>query len=299
MYCTKCGKKINGNSRFCTNCGTPISKVSNDTFEEDHGNNISVDDKTAEEILNNGSNDKGEADPPLPPDNNNNDDGGDEPPEPKKRKWFIAVLCLLIIAVGVFAVDYFDIFKVPVVDDILKRTGLKDLEYEDIEYPDAEDYYEENSEVINVIPVSESDDIQTENEIAAEMSERGFSIEAAYSEYSMEGEFSNPSYILETSDTEHPIYKEYFMTSNEEMWILYSINGQFAAYPVSYNMESTRNVPVMIAESNVLTSYDSETNSFYETIPNDTEMLVIVVEEINVAVLEEYNSEVLSAYEVQ
>ena len=59
------------------------------------------------------------------------------------------------------------------------------------------------------------------------------------------------------------------------------INGSIFANPVSYNMNSERTAQLLISESEQLTSYESNTNKYYVTIPNEDAAIVRVVEKID------------------
>lgn len=58
------------------------------------------------------------------------------------------------------------------------------------------------------------------------------------------------------------------------------------AYPVSYNMQSSSNVQVMISEKDTVMSYDSRTGKFYETIPKESELIVKKVGRIDAETIE-------------
>ena len=53
------------------------------------------------------------------------------------------------------------------------------------------------------------------------------------------------------------------------------------AFPVSYNDQSDRGAPVMITEDDTVMSYDCYSNKFYETIPKDSELIVVNISKIN------------------
>lgn len=65
------------------------------------------------------------------------------------------------------------------------------------------------------------------------------------------------------------------------------------ANPVSFNAESELGVQLIIAESEVISCYDSQSNMFYETIPNETELIVKVVDRIDTETLDRLTVEVI------
>ena len=154
-----------------------------------------------------------------------------------------------------------------------------------VESTEADEFYEQNSHVISEVDVNNSGVVQTEAELCENLAKRGFEDYPVTTEYSMDGEYFDATTISEESSEKHPIYQMYYITSNEEVWTIFIINGSIMANPVSYNMQS-EGVQVMISESETVTSYDSTTNKFYETIPDKSVLFVKKVEEINTETLE-------------
>ncbi len=157
--------------------------------------------------------------------------------------------------------------------------------------PDADKYFYDNSTIITEIDANESKNVSTESEVYESLENRGFTQNAITSEFSMNGEYYEAVEIATLSSTKHPIYQTSYITQNNEIWTIYSINGVVQACPVSYNLNSSNKVQVIISETETITSYDSITNKFYETIPNDTALLVIVTETINAETLEKLTAE--------
>ena len=86
---------------------------------------------------------------------------------------------------------------------------------------------------------------------------------------------------------------QFTISSNEELWTIIVLNGCIMANPVSFNVESDLGVQLIIAESDVISCYDSQTNMFYETIPNETELIVKVVDRIDAETLDSLTVEVI------
>ena len=157
---------------------------------------------------------------------------------------------------------------------------------------DAEEYYQENSDVKNVIEVEKSSTTQTETQIIEEIEDRGFENIDIYTDYSIDGEYLNGMKIDESND-KHPSYQMTYISSNNELWTIIVLNGCIMANPVSFNVESDLGVQLIIAESEVISCYDSQTNMFYETIPNETELIVKVVDRIDAETLDSLTVEVI------
>ena len=82
------------------------------------------------------------------------------------------------------------------------------------------------------------------------------------------------------------MYNTFYCSTAGEFWTITSINGQITANPVSYNFQSELEVPVLISDSEVIISYDNTTNKFYETIPSETALKLIVVDQVDAATLD-------------
>lgn len=168
-------------------------------------------------------------------------------------------------------------------------------EYEShkVDYVDADAYFAETSQIVAVIKVNESTDVLTESETAAFLEDRGFSGMPITSQYDMEGVYYDEEEISADLDTKHPMYNTYYVSENDEVWVISVIDGDVVAVPVSYNLQSMRGVQLVIAESETVTSYDSVTNQFYKNIPNEEILLVRVVDRIDAETLNALTVEVI------
>ncbi len=121
------------------------------------------------------------------------------------------------------------------------------------------------------------------------LNERGFVNYPILTEYSMDGEYNKTENISQSSSTKHPMYQTTYISNSGEIWTIILINDAIMANPVSYNMQSGQNVQVVLSEKDSVTSYDSAKNKFYETVPNESELIVKRIEKINVETLEKIN----------
>ena len=151
---------------------------------------------------------------------------------------------------------------------------------------DADAYYEENSYVLEVIDAKDSEDVPTEKNAVTLLTERGFDQYPIEAEFNMDGDYYDAMEISDGSEDRHPIYYTYYVNSSEELWMIYVINGSVMATPVSFNLQSSLGVEMTFSESEEITSYDCETNKFYVTIPNETALIVKVVDRIDADTLE-------------
>jgi len=148
---------------------------------------------------------------------------------------------------------------------------------------DADEYFNENSEVISEMDASSAG--RTEAEAYQNLTERGFITMPITSEYTMDGVYSEAVEVSGTGTDKHPIYSTLYVTEDGFIWNVYEVNGAVIANPVSYNMEYEPDVQVMFSETETITSYDGTLNKFYVTKPKETALKVIVVEKIDAETL--------------
>ncbi len=188
----------------------------------------------------------------------------------------VCVVCVALIAV-VIAIFYKFIYSPPADEDLLEKYGIEEI--------NAEEYFQENSEIVAKIPVEDSKTINNEKEALNNYADRGFSECTILTNYDIDGNFGETAEITGSSE-KHPYYETIFVTSNNELWNIMEVNGTIIANPLSYNEQSTRGAPLLVTEADTVTSYDNKANVFYETIPNENEVIVITVERIDAETLE-------------
>ena len=201
-----------------------------------------------------------------------------------KKALLTALVCVVALAliVGVIAIFYYFIYSPPVPEN---NSG--DYSIEEV---NAEEYFQEKSEIISKTAVKDSKTISNEKEALNNYSERGFSECAISTNYDMDGNFSVPVEVSGSSE-KHPYYEAIFVTANNEIWNVMEVNGTIIANPLSYNEQSKRSAPILISEGDTIVSYDNINNNFYETIPNENEVIVITVDHIDAETLEKLTVE--------
>ena len=221
----------------------------------------------------------------------------------KIRRFFFIILALLIVigcTAGVLV--YFEIADIPVVNDVVdwvvKQKDGRDVSEESrIEPIDAESYFAENSSIISSVEVNSSNKAKTEADANDLLTSLGFSEYEITTEYSMDGTYYSAVVIDEASDEKHPMYQTYYISTKGEVWTVTLIGDVIMAYPVSYNAQAENGVAVMFSETESIMSYDNVTNKFFETIPNESALIVKVVETINSETLDNLTAEVIDSYE--
>ena len=160
-----------------------------------------------------------------------------------------------------------------IADDTINDIGITETT--------AEEYYENNSTIINTCDVKKSKTVQSENQAIKALCDRGFDQEAVTYDYSIDGELLNDDKEASNCKEKHPIYHTYYTTPNEDVWMIDVVNGSITANPISYNLESDRGANLIFSETKEITGYSSKANTFYKTIPDESELIVKIVDKIN------------------
>ena len=153
------------------------------------------------------------------------------------------------------------------------------------EKSEADQYYEDNSEILEIIDVKESPDVPTEAEVKNILAERGFTDCSITYEYTMEGEYVDAE-ISESTTEKRPMYMTTYLAASGDLWAIYVINGEVIANPVSCNLELLLDAQILISESGTLTSYDDETGKFYVTIPHENVVIMKTIDRIDAETLD-------------
>ena len=166
----------------------------------------------------------------------------------------------------------------------IESKGQDEEVYED--YIDAEEYFEENGELLGMLSVLDSDMILSEEQVADYLTDKGFEETEIFCDEDMEGNYIEAK--ISRDHEKHPTYRTSYVSETGEYWTIQYINGQLTAYPVYYNLQRAEEekVPVILSESETIMSYDSVTNTYFETIPKESVLKVIVVENIDASGLE-------------
>lgn len=206
------------------------------------------------------------------------------------KKIFFGILTALGLAIGGFAVySHFFTNKSNEKEQKNEETLSEDSSYDDLDYIkpiDAEAYLSEIGEIINQYDAASSEDVITEKDLINMLMERGFDEYPVETNYSMDGEYYELKKISQDSSEKHPIYETYFVSSAESIWYIEIVNGSIYVSSLSYNLQEDLKVPVIISETEYITSYDSATNQYFEVIPDSSEMIVKVVPTIDAELLE-------------
>ena len=165
-----------------------------------------------------------------------------------------------------------------------------------VQASDAYAYYEQNSNIIAVIDAQASAAVLTEAETYSTLTDLGFTQFPITASYSMNGAYYDAEEITGNGSAKHPIYETYYFTSKGEVWTIFMINGAVMANPVSYNLQSNLGAQVMLSASETVMSYDSATNTFFETVPKSNALFLLIAERIDASLLEMLTIEEIDRY---
>lgn len=159
------------------------------------------------------------------------------------------------------------------------------------EYEDMEEFYKQNATIIKKYSADEAKEMLTEQQAIEELHKRGFDqFEITY-DYKADGEYVDEAEVTGSKE-QRPMYQTFYSSLvNEEVWYIIMINGFITASPVYFN--SKLYVPVMLSETESILGYDSDANTFFEIIPNETIAKLKVVNKINAETLDSFSNEIL------
>ncbi len=236
----------------------------------------------------------------------------------------ILLALLILVSAGIGTLVYFDVVDIPFISSALDLFGIKskddkksdtqspvdsetdtnedsntnndnyDFKFDEGDYDknkmpeiDADEYFEENSEkVISKSYFEDYKSVLTENEVCKLFEKRGFTDIIITSNCTSDGEYYENEEISASSSEKHPIYVAYYVSSDDELWVINIVGDRLTANPFYYNMDSNEETQTLISETESILSYDNITNRYFETIPRDDALIVKVVDIIDCETLE-------------
>ena len=87
------------------------------------------------------------------------------------------------------------------------------------------------------------------------------------------------------------MYQTYYVATSGDIWLIFEVNGSFFATPITYNFSNEQKVPVIVSETDTITSYDSSTNKFYVNIPKESQTVIKTVSKIDAETIEKLTNE--------
>lgn len=164
----------------------------------------------------------------------------------------------------------------------------------DLDPDSAAAHYYQNAEVYSVRDASGSVGALSESAVVAELSERGFEGLPVTSHYSPDGTICDETEVSPDGEAVRPSYTTLYESESGGLWAIYANDGDFMAYPVSYNTE-TDGTEVMVCEHEYITSYDGETGRFFRVRPTDGSCDIVTADRIDAETLDSLSAMELEA----
>lgn len=158
----------------------------------------------------------------------------------------------------------------------------------------AAQYYEEYAQIISIESLENAADIQSGKEVEEELRSRGFDQYGIVAPYDELGGLNNGDEDTPMVDRHAPIFLTYYLTESEDLWTVSIINGHISAYPVSFNLRDEAGIEVLLTETETVMSYDGLTRTFFETIPDPSELIIKKIKTIDADHLEELSWEAIN-----
>ena len=218
-----------------------------------------------------------------------------------KKKLVMIPVCLLLLILllvgGFIGIKFFFLDKT---QQEAENTSATDAAATDdgelfLEPIDAEEYLDEIGEVKTKTDVSASEAVMTGGEVIEFLTERGFGECPIYTNYSIDGIYQEEQEVTSDSSEQYPIYFTYYLSEDALIWKLSVINDVLLAEPIFYNYREGADVPVILSETDTMTSYDNVTNQFFVVVPDASEIVLKSVSEINAALLDSLTIEEIDA----
>lgn len=122
--------------------------------------------------------------------------------------------------------------------------------------------------------------MQTADEAAALLDNRGFDSGSAETCYTDTGEYFDGMKISQGVEGKHPYYTLYYTDSTGDVWVVYDMGGRME---VRLFGSST-----WLTEHECVTDYDSTANEFYEVSGEDGALEIVQMDKVTADVLDAY-----------
>ncbi|MBQ9910069.1 MAG: hypothetical protein IJM50_00940 [Lachnospiraceae bacterium] len=207
----------------------------------------------------------------------------------------ISVVCLAVLLGGCKARNQetvapsgeVETFSNPEIETTISESGISRPE----QISEEGGYFWDNATVYEMIEIDDSKEVLKADNTISLLNDRGFGTYPVTYEYSVDGDYLGEVRAGEGSGEKSPMFQTYYISSGKEVWTVFVINGQLFANPVSYNLQSTLSAPMVISESELLTSYDYSDNLYLVLAPDSSTAIVKTVKEINAETLDKLTIE--------
>ncbi|MCL2746897.1 MAG: YkuS family protein [Coriobacteriia bacterium] len=136
-----------------------------------------------------------------------------------------------------------------------------------------------------------SPDLQTVSEVREALRQRGFEDVELITFFNLAGEFLDAVVIEGESEEIFPSYSTFFYAENTDTIYVLIINNGRIVVKTPFATEAMPDAFVVLSETDFLTDYDSEENTFEYHVPSDREVILVQVPVINRHLLEALTEE--------
>lgn len=157
---------------------------------------------------------------------------------------------------------------------------------------DADEYYENNSDLKKTISVRKSDTVSSEREVYDLLYDRGFDAAGAYYEYLIDGTYCGQTRITRYGSDEHPMYQCFYTSRDGSSWLVTEANGDLFAMYLSYDADDVNSARLIVSESDTITSYDGTANKYYINVPDSAQAVIKKVKTLDAEMLDDIAKEV-------
>lgn len=173
-----------------------------------------------------------------------------------------------------------------------KKTPPEYISETMIERPDTRKTLEEIGTIVSETHLADSQTMQTGAEAYRDLADRGFTQNPVTTSYETDGTLlEEEKEISYSAEERRPVYETYYVTENDVVWVILSVNGKIFANPLSFNADANWQTTHIVSESNMFIRYDGAAKTFIEVVPNPSKVYVKTVERIDAAKLDALTAE--------
>ncbi len=215
----------------------------------------------------------------------------------KKKHHPIIVLILVLVVLSILPVGF--LIGMTVGGFVLSESNKSNsfdtaAALDELRNIDFKEMVLSNAQILEILESQDAMPYQSEENVALLFSQRGFDPNMVTYAYSTDGTFSPDSTIDVNSAEGHPTYTGYYLSSDEYLWTIQYCNESFYALPVSYRLSSNAECEIIVSETEYITAYDVDENSFYQYVPDKSACEIITISYINADALDKLAEKELS-----
>jgi hypothetical protein len=131
-----------------------------------------------------------------------------------------------------------------------------------------------------------SADVPTVTEVRGDLEDRGLQEALLTADFSIDGSYSSPMELEQDSNDKYPSYLAQYMSASDIPWYIYINNGSYFARPM-VEIGSSTHAPIIVSETDYVTEYDGNDNTFMNAIPTTNTLILVKVNHIDKTTLDD------------